>query len=474
MFILINPLLHIPDCQDLFYYKLTFYILLFLGMFNRRPESRNSQITILLQKVSTGYEVLEVQTEQRKLIPKPQTQSIPPPIKKENTTTNITQEATQSKKDWFLQNWEAIIPAPARWFQIDSIHQIEKDSLPEFFHQHFHNDISYYKGNYKTPLTYLKIRNAILQKWISTQTKYLKFTDCLNFISGDASSLLRVYTFLEHWGLINFQYNPNNLPNQGQVYQQNGTFLERVKLNFQSNQINFHSDPHYECHICDKRAYPFHQQKKENLASFQLQPLLLCNNCFIDKKYPKFLKNEDFQQFQQTQKYAPWTQDEIYRLLELVYKHKEKWNEIAKYFAKRSLIEIVKMYLQLPYSNIFPSLDKESSIPKKPQKELITFHNDVSNPIQLGVACFKSQLDKLKLPNIEVTQTQEPEKMDENLKQMISVQMEKIEEQLLYLETYEQLINQEKQCVQTIQKKNLQMQVQVQTNNIVSDNMMFL
>lgn len=41
-------------------------------------------------------------------------------------------------------------------------------------------------------------------EWINGQNKYLKFTDCLNIIGGDAPCLLRIYTFLEHWGLINF------------------------------------------------------------------------------------------------------------------------------------------------------------------------------------------------------------------------------------------------------------------------------
>lgn len=54
--------------------------------------------------------------------------------------------------------------------------------------------------------------------------------------------------------------------------------------------------------------------------------------------------------------------------MELVCKHQEKWNEIAKYFTKRSLTEIVKMFIQLPYSNFLPSLDKETTVPKRTVK----------------------------------------------------------------------------------------------------------
>ena len=39
--------------------------------------------------------------------------------------------------------------------------------------------------------------------------KYLSATDCRKYLAGDISSIIRVFSFLEHWGLINYGVSNN-------------------------------------------------------------------------------------------------------------------------------------------------------------------------------------------------------------------------------------------------------------------------
>ncbi len=38
------------------------------------------------------------------------------------------------------------------------------------------------------------------------------FLACRRHLAGDACSILRIHSFLEHWGIINFNVDPSNKP----------------------------------------------------------------------------------------------------------------------------------------------------------------------------------------------------------------------------------------------------------------------
>lgn len=89
----------------------------------------------------------------------------------------------------------ATIPSCAAWFDPSSIHQIEIDSMTEFFN-----------GKYpsKTPQVYMTYRNYIIKLYRDKPTTYLSATNCRRVLTGDAPAIIRLHAFLEHWGLINF------------------------------------------------------------------------------------------------------------------------------------------------------------------------------------------------------------------------------------------------------------------------------
>lgn len=103
-------------------------------------------------------------------------------------------------------NNPVIIPSCASWFDMNGIHQLERDALPEFFTG----------KSSKTPQVYKNYRNHIIKLYRDDPKTYLTATMCRrNLVSsfnkaGDACAILRVHAFLEHWGLINFNFDVKN------------------------------------------------------------------------------------------------------------------------------------------------------------------------------------------------------------------------------------------------------------------------
>ena len=62
-----------------------------------------------------------------------------------------------------------IIPTSAIWFDINNIHRIERESLPEFF----------CNSQTKTPITYKSLRNKIIGLFYQEREKYLSASFCL-------------------------------------------------------------------------------------------------------------------------------------------------------------------------------------------------------------------------------------------------------------------------------------------------------
>lgn len=96
---------------------------------------------------------------------------------------------------------------------------MEKDSMPEFFN-----------GKYpsKSPQIYKEYRNFMVQLYRQNPIAYLTATSkstyivvfnlmilaCRRHLAGDVCSIMRVHSFLEHWGLINFNVDPYAKPHK--------------------------------------------------------------------------------------------------------------------------------------------------------------------------------------------------------------------------------------------------------------------
>lgn len=81
------------------------------------------------------------------------------------------------------------------WFSWDNIHETEKTSLKEFF------DGASFTRN---PRVYKEYRDFIISKYREDPSRRLTFSEVRKSLVGDVNYLLKVFRFLEKWGLINF------------------------------------------------------------------------------------------------------------------------------------------------------------------------------------------------------------------------------------------------------------------------------
>ncbi|KAJ3260905.1 hypothetical protein HDU77_001182 [Chytriomyces hyalinus] len=98
---------------------------------------------------------------------------------------------------------EVFIPSYSTWFDFDKIANVEMKALPEFFSN---------KNKSKTPLVYQDYRNFMVNSYRLNPTEYLTVTACRRNLAGDVCSIMRVHSFLEQWGLINFQVDADSRP----------------------------------------------------------------------------------------------------------------------------------------------------------------------------------------------------------------------------------------------------------------------
>ncbi|PWZ03615.1 hypothetical protein BCV70DRAFT_197815 [Testicularia cyperi] len=108
-----------------------------------------------------------------------------------------------AKKYLAAQTQEVIIPSYSTWFDMSTINAIEKRSLPEFFNN---------KNRSKTASIYKDYRDFMINTYRLNPSEYLTFTACRRNLAGDVCAIMRVHAFLEQWGLINYQIDPETRP----------------------------------------------------------------------------------------------------------------------------------------------------------------------------------------------------------------------------------------------------------------------
>lgn len=171
----------------------------FAGIFlelNQEQEQIAKEKSDLLEKIK----------KELKLIEGPQTLLTHTKVQNEDSENDLesNQDEAQIFDDATLESTQMVLPSStAAWFDIEKIAEIEKDSLPEFF-----------SGVYpsKSPASYLEYRNFMIRLYRMNPTLYLTATACRRHLSGDACAIIRVHSFLEKWGLINFLADPESRP----------------------------------------------------------------------------------------------------------------------------------------------------------------------------------------------------------------------------------------------------------------------
>ncbi|KAI0716428.1 SWIRM domain-containing protein, partial [Earliella scabrosa] len=86
---------------------------------------------------------------------------------------------------------------------MSKIHPVERRALPEFFNSRHRS---------KTPAIYKDYRDFMVNTYRLRPSEYLTVTACRRNLAGDVCAIMRVHAFLEQWGLINYQIDPDQRP----------------------------------------------------------------------------------------------------------------------------------------------------------------------------------------------------------------------------------------------------------------------
>ncbi|EPX73037.1 SWI/SNF and RSC complex subunit Ssr2 [Schizosaccharomyces octosporus yFS286] len=342
-----------------------------------------------------------------------------------------------------------IVPSYAGWFDMSKIHDIERKSNPEFFNG---------KSPLKSPTVYKDYRDFMINSYRLEPTEYLTVTACRRNLVGDVCAIIRVHAFLEQWGLINYQVDPETRPPfrlppvSGHVQAINNTpiltqeilsqhrttkrdnekplpkFLkveERLydpkeeKLKVRDDTLE--KDPesslllHKTCYSCGVNCSQawYHNLKNKEYT--------VCPHCYHQGRFANTYTSSDFLFMEGVtfahDRDAPWTEQETLLLLEGIEEYDDDWNQISLHVGTRTKEQCLVHFLQLPIEDPYRKVQQDDYGPF--QKGFLPFR-ETENPV-LSTLTFLASIvqQQTKSNTIENTtekhESETSEKKDENL-----------------------------------------------------------
>ncbi|KAJ5974388.1 Winged helix-turn-helix transcription repressor DNA-binding [Penicillium waksmanii] len=316
-----------------------------------------------------------------------------------------------AREQLVTQTHAIILPSYATWFDMNTVHEIEKKAIAEFFNG---------RNRSKTPATYKDYRDFMINTYRLNPIEYLTVTACRRNLAGDVCAIMRIHSFLEQWGLINYQVDPQSRPsNIGppftghfrviadtprglQPFQPGpnptvtsgktlpstdraasstpatkgeGLDLRRNIFDNKGKDVTPSTDDKQtngdgtngieqepkkksHCFSCgiDCTRLRFHYAKSTPTSANATTPdskYDLCPNCFLQGRMPSshnasdFVKLEDKSHSQVPDKDAPWADSELLLLLEGLENFDENWEQIANHVGTRTREECVMKFLSL-------------------------------------------------------------------------------------------------------------------------------
>uniref|UniRef100_A0A673MUN9 SWI/SNF related, matrix associated, actin dependent regulator of chromatin, subfamily c, member 1a n=1 Tax=Sinocyclocheilus rhinocerous TaxID=307959 RepID=A0A673MUN9_9TELE len=271
------------------------------------------------------------------------------------------------------QTHHIIIPSYAAWFDYNSIHEIERRALPEFFNG---------KNKSKTPEIYLAYRNFMIDTYRLNPQEYLTSTSCRRNLTGDVCAVMRVHAFLEQWGLVNYQVDAESRPlPMGPP----PTPHFNVLTDTPSGLVPLHHrPPQVRLGLCFSFQVPPAQQmlnfpekgkdKPTDLQNFGLRTDI------YSKKNPKARAAGG----------REWTEQETLLLLEALEMYKDDWNKVSEHVGSRTQDECILHFLRLPIEDQYLESSEASLGPLAYQP--IPFSQS-GNPVMSTVAFLASVVD---------------------------------------------------------------------------------
>ncbi|KAL1493167.1 hypothetical protein ABEB36_011276 [Hypothenemus hampei] len=287
------------------------------------------------------------------------------------TSDSNTQDEAQ-EDNVTEQTHYIILPSYSAWFDYNSIHEIEKRALPEFFNS---------RNKSKTPEIYLAYRNFMVDTYRLNPTEYITSTACRRNLAGDVCAIMRVHAFLEQWGLINFQVESDSRPSaMGPPPTSHFHVLSDAPSGLQPATCNKTSQPSPAKTLLDLDRTQDIKKECEPLASFGLK---------LDQysKKPLVFRNKTAAAL-----IRDWTEQETLLLLEGLEMYKDDWNKVCEHVGSRTQDECILHFLRLPIEDPYLE-DLESCGALGPLAYQPLPFSKAGNPIMSTVAFLASIVD---------------------------------------------------------------------------------
>eukprot|EP01119_Soliformovum_irregulare_P024068 TRINITY_DN8554_c0_g1_i1.p1 TRINITY_DN8554_c0_g1~~TRINITY_DN8554_c0_g1_i1.p1 ORF type:complete len:650 (-),score=233.10 TRINITY_DN8554_c0_g1_i1:250-2199(-) len=303
------------------------------------------------------------------------------------------------------------LPERATWFNMAEISPVEERALPEFFDGKFAS---------KSPQIYKEYRDFMINTYQQNPAQYLTQTACRRNLAGDVCAILRVHSFLEHWGLINFNLNPEiqaTLPMKRHLPADSTAPVAKQLIRFEEipqkgadfkTRKNIFFDSAIEKRTCTSCG------KDCTTDRYHREDIELCSDCFAAGKFP-----EDTQASEYLKLSVPkdptkniWTDEETLLLLEALERYGEDWDAVADHVHTKSREDCIVQFLRLPIEDPYledgftynypmkrnqvkpPRENFPFSTAENPIMSMVTFLASVVSPTVAAVAA-QSALDAM-------------------------------------------------------------------------------
>ncbi|KAL0078674.1 hypothetical protein J3Q64DRAFT_1765621 [Phycomyces blakesleeanus] len=322
------------------------------------------------------------------------------------------QKQKQKQKQKLLeQTVEVTVPTYASWFDVNTIHNIERVSLPEFFTG---------RNKSKTQNIYQDYRDFMVNTYRLNPKEYLAVTAYRRHLAGDVCAIMRVHAFLEQWGLINYECDPATWPSavgppftgHFRVTADTPRGLQPFKpsikptatgneekdaagdlgMNVKLRQELFDSvteepEKQYYCITCGAEC------GRERYHSLKTKNMELCPICYKEGRFPATVFSSDFIKAEPAAFKHPheddWTDQETLLLLEAIELFDDDWNAIAEHVSTRTREECIMHFLQLPIEEPYRS-SLPTSVAIEHQR---TPFSQADNPVMSILAFLASAVD---------------------------------------------------------------------------------
>ncbi|NXA10119.1 SMRC1 protein, partial [Sapayoa aenigma] len=260
-----------------------------------------------------------------------------------------------------------IIPSYASWFDYNCIHVIERRALPEFFNG---------KNKSKTPEIYLAYRNFMIDTYRLNPQEYLTSTACRRNLTGDVCAVMRVHAFLEQWGLINYQVDPESRPMaMGPPPTPHFNVLADTPSGLMPLHIRTPQVP------AAQQMLSFPEKNKEKPTD--LQNFGLRTDIYSKKTLAKASSKG-------ASAGREWTEQETLLLLEALEMYKDDWNKVSEHVGSRTQDECILHFLRLPIED--PYLENSDASLGPLAYQPVPFSQS-GNPVMSTVAFLASVVD---------------------------------------------------------------------------------